>query len=149
MPKEYLDGTSAAYGGTVGTSESITVFPSGLAPEYVLGARLSHEEADAQLAASLGLELKNEKRGGTVANMTLNDVEEIAAVSDELDTVGYGIDRDKCNLDCGIPIAVRWIRWICDVTESDGLGSEQTKSMGNTHSNHTWRGSVGVSILGC
>uniref|UniRef100_A0A8R1V340 leucine--tRNA ligase n=1 Tax=Pristionchus pacificus TaxID=54126 RepID=A0A8R1V340_PRIPA len=70
VPKEYLDGTSAAYGG--------------LAPEYVLGARLSHEEADAQLAASLGLELKNEKRGGTVANMTLNDVEEIAAFG------GYG-----------------------------------------------------------
>ncbi|GMT01266.1 hypothetical protein PENTCL1PPCAC_23440 [Pristionchus entomophagus] len=69
VPKEYLDGTSSAYGG--------------LAPEYVLGARLSHE-ADAQLAASLGLELKSEKRGGTVASMTLNDIVEIAAFG------GYG-----------------------------------------------------------
>ncbi|GMR54275.1 hypothetical protein PMAYCL1PPCAC_24470, partial [Pristionchus mayeri] len=70
VPKEYLDGTNATHGGS--------------APECVMGARLSHEEADAQLAATLGLEMRSEKRGGTVSTMTLNDVEEIAAFG------GYG-----------------------------------------------------------
>ncbi|GMT29120.1 hypothetical protein PFISCL1PPCAC_28875 [Pristionchus fissidentatus] len=70
VPKEYLDGTSSTHGGS--------------APSYVLGARLSHEEADSTLARSLGLELRTERRGGTVATMTTNDVEEIAAFG------GYG-----------------------------------------------------------